>query len=455
MKNGKIKFVIMRFCMAVLVCFMGIAAVRFLTRQLLVEKLHMDNAFTRLVFWGNPGLGVVVGAENQMEQEEKLPAIDWQERYPFSGENALPSHEEKEGNGILVKIEAMKSSLEKYTNNYLPGYQQYVEAANQYEALIGWNLLVYNEYNGVVKLDDNYLVGFMGRQDVSENIEALAELYEFCQESGTAFLYVQAPGKISGQQDIEIAGKMDFSNSNMDQLIEGLADSGVPYLDIRQNLEEEKQDYHGFFYNTDHHWRAETGLWVAGILAETLNNEYGMDIKEECLLPENFTEIIYEDWFLGSQGKKVTLSQTNPDNFCLIYPNFETSLHFCISSIDLDIVGDFAITYDMSQVETMDYYNLNPYAAYAYGTRPLITIHNENIKNGKKILFVKDSFANVVVPFLALGTEDTEMLDLRVFNGSLEAYIQQSCPDIVIVLYYPDSIQKVTDDAHLSTFDFR
>lgn len=455
MKKGRIKFFIMRLCMAVLICFMGIAAARFLTRQLLVEKLHMDNAFTRLIFWGNPGLGVIEISEDPAEEEETLPTIDWQQLYPFCGENALPSHGQDEEKGILIKIGAIKSSLEKYTNKLLPGYQQYVEAANQYESIIGWNLLVYNEYNGVVKLDDDYLVGFMGEQDVSENIEALLNLYDFCQENGIGFLYVQAAGKISPEQDVEIAGKLDFSNSNVDQLLKGLEENKVPYLDIRQNIAKEEQDYHTFFYATDTHWKAETGLWVAGILAETLNNDYGIEINEECLLPENFTEVIYEDWFLGAQGKKITLSQTNPEDFCLLYPNYQTSLHYCIPDINLDAEGDFAITYDMSNIETRDYYNLNPYAAYNYGNHPLITIHNENVENGRKILFIKDSYANVVTPFLALGTEDVEILDLRRFNGSLETYIQLSRPDVVIVLYNPDSIQKVPNDAHLSTFDFR
>ena len=67
-------------------------------------------------------------------------------------------------------------------------------------------------------------------------------------------------------------------------------------------------------------------------------------------------------------------------------------------------------------------------------------IHNENSSNGKKILVLKDSFGRVVTPYLALGVDETSVIDLRHFTGSLKSYIEEYKPDAVIMLYYPGNL---------------
>ena len=66
------------------------------------------------------------------------------------------------------------------------------------------------------------------------------------------------------------------------------------------------------------------------------------------------------------------------------------------------------------------------------------------------MLFIHASLSNCVVPFVALGIEYTDEIDLRHFTGSVETFIRTEKPDIVIVAY--NSEVPGTDDR---LYDFR
>lgn len=453
-KNRKVSFrdVVMRACIVIMVFFMVTILARFFTRQILVKRLGMDNAWTQFVLSGT-----------ELGEADVDIDIDWQALYPFEeGESSKTRKAVELLLGYMQRIAAieekvidLEGKIGVYASDLLVGYQTLVEVEKGYESVIGWNLIAYEEYNGVIKLPDGQLTSLVQRMEVSENVNALAELDSFCKEQDIDFLYVQAPYKISKFEDVGISGNTDFSNQNADDLLKGLEENGVGYYDLRDEIRKQNLDHHALFYRTDHHWKAETGLWATGLLAQKLSEEYGIHIDHSLFAEENYNFVEYEDWFLGSSGKKVTLSQTAPDDFSLIYPKFSTGLEFKIPSKGIDVVGDFSVIYDMKQMKEGDYYSVNPYAAYIYGDNPLTLFHNLNTENGSKVLVIKDSFALCVAPFLALGVEYTDVLDLRHFDGSVRAYIAEAKPDIVIVLYNAGQISEIDLTSHKSTFDFR
>ena len=82
----------------------------------------------------------------------------------------------------------------------------------------------------------------------------------------------------------------------------------------------------------------------------------------------------------------------------------------------------------------------------------MISIHNHQANNGKKVVYIMDSFSACVIPFLAMEIEDMLVLDLRSFNGSVTAAIEEFNPDTVIVAYNPSTFSA--DTGHNSTFNF-
>ena len=72
------------------------------------------------------------------------------------------------------------------------------------------------------------------------------------------------------------------------------------------------------------------------------------------------------------------------------------------------------------------------------------------------MLLLHDSFSDVVQSFLALGLKNLEAMDLRYFDGSLEGYIRENQPDLVIVMINAGEISgKINRDSHRDLFDFR
>ena len=125
----------------------------------------------------------------------------------------------------------------------------------------------------------------------------------------------------------------------------------------------------------------------------------------------------------------------NPDDFALIYPKFKTFFNYSIPELGLNVSGDFSITYDMSRMKK-DYYTSNSYAAYDYADKALIqfTTYIPSTKY-MKLLIIHNSFANCVIPFMALVVRSIDEIDLRYFTGSIRSYIRSSNPDVVIIMY--------------------
>lgn len=455
----KLRNKIMMICIGVLFLFAFSIVLRFFTRQVVILKLGIENAFTSLIFWDNDALA---SAEDNTEIEYGVTddySINWAIEYPFKDKNKSIEKEKDIDNFIekySSKIIAIEKRVERYTQDDLAGYTAITEFGRSYEEFIGWNFVSYNEYNGTYQLSDGHWTSLKEKNDVSEHISSTMQLATFCEAQGTNFMYIQAPYKVSKYTDTDVSGVVDFSNQNADEMLAGLSSGGVFALDLRENIWKKELPQHELFYRTDHHWKAETGLWGAGEIVEELNQKYNFNIDVSLFDMKNFDSVIYPEWFLGSYGKKVTLSQAKPDDIALLYPKYDTNLHFVVPSIGIDKVGDFSIIYNMEEIENCDYYNLDPYATYIYGDRAIIHFENLNNYDKKKILVIHDSFADTVVPFLALGVEYVDSIDLRYFNGSLETFIKESQPDLVIVMYNAgDLADDVEYISHTSTYDFR
>ncbi len=82
------------------------------------------------------------------------------------------------------------------------------------------------------------------------------------------------------------------------------------------------------------------------------------------------------------------------------------------------------------------------------GNYGYIKITNKLNANGKKVLLIKDSYANPVAPYLALSVSELEVVDPRYFEDemhmSITDHISQSNPDLVIMLYNPNALKDDT-----------
>ncbi len=78
------------------------------------------------------------------------------------------------------------------------------------------------------------------------------------------------------------------------------------------------------------------------------------------------------------------------------------------------------------------------YTAFFGGNYGLVRIENEKASSEEKLLILKDSYANILVPFLIEDYSEIVMVDLRHYRGSVKALVEAEAADRVLAIYNLD-----------------
>lgn len=412
--------------------------------KVIVKHCGISNAITDFVMEG----------EDKQTESRKV-AIDWKKLYPFEQEEEVSFQEKIEHK--LNDSSKPEKRLTEWIRKNLWGYWDLVEKARLFDRYMGWNL--YRQDGAEIKMfEDGYLVHAWPQSNMEAKIVAVINFYQFCQEQNIPLLFVQAPAKIDRgleQQNQELNG---YANENADKLLIGLRKHGIHVLDIRNEIEKRGMNIESLFFKTDHHWKPQTALWATGLIVQTLQKISQVHLLDEkqFLSSDMYEEKVYSDNFLGSSGRTVTLARARPENISLFFPKENTDFTYVIPELGLNKRGEFSEMYDMTQVRAGDFYNKNSYAAYGYGDKAYIHIENHKQTSNKKILLIKDSFGDAIGPFLAMNTTYLDIIDLRAFNGSLQSFIKENKPDVIIILYSANVESAIRPwGIHGDPFDFR
>ncbi|TYZ19954.1 DHHW family protein [Selenomonas ruminis] len=451
MRKFNIRQGLMLCASGLLVMVMLTVFMRLGTTHIMVKRAHMDNVVTQTILYDN--------ADLQMEKKEVDRKIDWEKAYPFSDIDRVKKKEWLTTRKIEDKAEQVEKKIGDWTSKYLLGYYKLAEAGRGYTEKIGWGLI--SPQQEVISLGNGYW-SFVYPKDSSairEKADSLIELAQNVEANGGRFIYIQAPFKVDPYGDCGINGMFDFSNQNCDDLLGQLQARSIATMDLRQDLhswaQAEQLSYHEYFFRTDHHWKPETALRAAKVVGERLC-EYGIPVDGQHYDLHDFDVEVLPEFFLGSEGKRVTLSRALPDNFAILHPKFATKITLDIPEKNIHDTGDFELAYDKTRVERCDYYHLNPYGMYGYGDRQVMNIENLLLPvTDKKVLLIRDSFCDTMAPFLALGIRNLMTLDVRHFTGSVKTYIATHKPDVVIVMYTGSLSGGIEWGTHKDKFDFR
>lgn len=351
-------------------------------------------------------------------------------------------------------VDYTKDKLEKTFSTNMYKYEKLVEWSYFYNKLFNYNLYS-NSDGSTIPLGNNYFSKIFDRKNLDEQINSLKDFSKYIENQNINFLYVQAPFKISNNENLSPIYR-DYTNEMIDTFLQCIGDD-VDYLDLREQMKIENGDSLNLFFKTDHHWLPETGLLATNIISEHLNNKYALNLQEENIKKDKFNYSTYKNIFLGSAGKKVSLANATTEDFTLITPKFDTKLHIKLEDLNMDNVGNFEETLiNFEEFKNENLYKKNLYSSYMYGDRSLIEIQNLYNNNNRKILLIKDSFSEVISPFLSLENEYLSIIDLRLFSRNLKEYIKEYNPDCVIVLYNGSIISediKKSDIKSLWTFE--
>ncbi len=279
--------------------------------------------------------------------------------------------------------------------------------------------------------------------DPTQKALAVAEFRDaLAQELDIPLLYVQAPQKVYSGGGAELPdGLDDFGDAHAYMLARTLRAEGVPYLDLRPVLLDTGR-YDQLFFATDHHWTPEGALLGWQAVAQTLTEDFGLDIAPRSWDMSAYTTVTYEDIFLGSQGKRVGTLYAGVDDLTAFYPKSYTRFRYEVPTQNYDRTGPFQTSLLFPErLEKGDLYDTNPYTYYSGGDYSFARMKNLQNPDGPKIVLLRDSFACPFAPFMALGCGEVITIDLRYFRDDLMNYIKWVEADMVVMLYSPGSIR--------------
>lgn len=432
---------------AVIAAFLLLILVQFVIKNVFIEVFQMDNFIT--------DMSVTGGSDGMIE-------VDWEKLYPFKDKDASEdlTTEKKSTNYILSKAQSLMDVIDMYSSDYLP-FKEYVKVpSGLFDRLIDNrmidtdNIYLRTGKDGLIIRSPFYQEFSEEELDTSELVLNVTKLRDYLDESGIDFLYIQSPVK-EDKYDSDYVSEygLSYENRLADSLIEGLLNENIDVLDLRESLHNQGMDCYDAFFETDNHWNIETAFWATGEIAQKLNENYGFSFDMDVFNADNYDKNVYKNWVQGTIGRGVTLVNAGYDDITVFVPKFETNLTINIPNLNINKTGDY--------LETM----INPvafkrrstvyhsaYDAFAYSKPPVTQVTNnlETVNNEKSVLLIRESFAGPVITYLSLGIGELYALTPEGFTGSIESYIDEVSPDMVVILYTAPTTNEVT-----SKYDFR
>lgn len=303
------------------------------------------------------------------------------------------------------------------------------------------SMLDQSEMNGVVKLNNGYLTTIMEevpQEKLDMKAIELERISRILTDKGIEFLYVCAPYSISKYDSQLPVGYEEGMNASIDDFLYRLNQTGVNYIDIREEIHNDEINQYDLWYKTDHHWTTEGGFYVFKVIEEWLESKIGLKVEQRILDESNYSKVVYPKWHLGSYGQRTGRYYAGIDDFILYEPNFETSFNE-------DEVTFTETMYNYEPLQNTDYESRYTYdfvldSAWCSKT-------NNMASNVKKVWFISDSMGKSVLPFIHLAFSESIVTSAeRVNSEMLEMY----SPDVVILLVHPMQL-NVLDSEY---FDF-
>ena len=379
--------------------------------------------------------------------------INWSAMYPFPANSAyeqgmVADATSTSGSTESNVISKIYSIFEKYSSNWYMFTDQCEIVSRSFNRIIGMNLIADAYGNLVFKQSDGRWTSEREYKNCSVEAANVIAFSDYLSKQGTDYLYVCVPSPVDPDEEAAIiaGGYNCYSNQMADDVIDGLRQKNINFVDLRYALKEEEISWTDVFFRTDHHWFPKYGLWgaekIASAIDELENVKSESYIFQEC----NYSIDDYKNVYLGAYGSSATTVYASKDDMEIWRPLYSTDFVKTVPQKDLQMSGDFTdVMYDMTMFPTYNTWN--------HGITGLKTYHNNNADAAQlKILLLTDSYSDVVVPFLASAYSSIEELDLRIFSGSVEAYISENKPDIVVTIY---SAYDLNSGAGIGLYSFK
>lgn len=323
-----------------------------------------------------------------------------------------------------------ESDYEEYLTDQFVMRNQWISLKTSVE-----RLLLKTESKDIYFAKDDYLIekhtGSYETQMAQRNIVTLTEFAQKYEEQfGQSHLSILiVPNAVDILSDkLPPFAESGSGSDYLEQIAEGLPDN--VWFDsasvLREHMDEE------IYYRTDHHWKTLAAFYVYQAWAE----------RQGYIVPElsDYEIQTVTDCFEGTIQSKLGIG-TEGDTIELFFPLTEYAYTVYKESTKKTENS----LYDYATLDTKD-----KYAVFLGGNEPFLRIRTA-APNGRKILVIKDSYANCFIPLMLGEFQEIDVVDLRYTNQRLSGILSEGGYTDILILYNASgfaedmSISKLTN----------
>ena len=188
----------------------------------------------------------------------------------------------------------------------------------------------------------------------------------------------------------------------------------VRQIPVYEALREHRDEY--LYYRTDHHWTT-LGAWYA---YQEAAGAMGLEAAEADGTEPPLYPV--SDSFEGTLAS-VSGYRAEPDTISVYWPDSQPDL--VVSYVQEQ--EESASLYASEKLKTRDQYGM-----FLNGNHPLVRIRTM-AESSRRLLLVKDSYANCFVPYLTSQFQEIVLVDPRYYYGNLESLLEEGFTDVLFL----------------------
>lgn len=264
------------------------------------------------------------------------------------------------------------------------------------------------------------------KEETEAKVQAINSFADSLEGVNTTFMLVPTATKVL-EEDLPKNAPVDDEGKFIEDIGESLSES-TKFVNPISVLKNNKDNY--LYYRTDHHWTTK-GAYIAYLeLCRALEME---PTSEEGFAVEQVT-----DEFYGSLSSKVGSRDMMPDSINIYFPKEN-------SEVLVNYVSEQKKTtslYDSSSLDKKDKYEV-----FTGGNHPHINIKTLG-DTSRKLLVIKDSYANSMLTFLTPHYGEIDVIDLRYYMDDVKELIESKGITDILILYNANTFNE--DDSILN-----
>ncbi len=309
----------------------------------------------------------------------------------------------------------LETKMEDYANDQFMFRNGFIKVKSAYDTTLGAL-----ESNGVIRAKDHYLMEDISTPDKKAMNSTIAGLKKFKQRYSKLHMYfLLAPNAANILSDkLPATFRTAGQNAYMDSFFKDVKDCGIHPVDVRTALKDAAKSGTQVYYRTDHHWTTD-GAYAAYKAAEKT-----LGIHDST----KYKSYVVKNDFYGTLYSKSAFTNGLCDQIKLYMPADKSDY---IPSV---------MYYTDTKTKTTEFYEMknlkkkDAYTVFGGSNHPIYTIKTP-VKNSRRLLLVKDSYANCFLPFLTRNYREIVVVDPRYYFGDIKDTISAENITDVMFLY--------------------